>query len=115
MQIVGLLDITETVTVVFSVTRVISTFPALDYSKMSRLYLVNATLDVPIHVFKDKREDDGYFERAFRLELLQRRVIESRHRDGTPPYFYRWIHFREYGTHYDKPDLAAYVGVDNHY
>ena len=78
---------------------------------MNRLYLVNATLDIPIHVFKDKRADDGYFERAFRLELLQRRVIESRLRDGTPPYFYRWIHIREYGTHYDKPDLAASVGL----
>ena len=78
---------------------------------MSRLYLVNSTLDVPIHVFKDKREDDGYFERAFRLELLQHRAIESRHRDGTPPYFYRWINIREYGKHYDKPDIAAYVGL----
>ena len=78
---------------------------------MSRLYLINSTMDVPIHVFKNTRNDDGYFERAFRLELLQRRMIESRHSDGTPPYFYRWIHIEEYEKHYDKPDLAAYVGL----
>ena len=73
--------------------------------------MINSTLDVPIHVFKNTRNDDGYFERAFRLELLQRRMIESRHSDGTPPYFYRWIHIEEYEKHYDKPDLTAYVGL----